>query len=119
MAVRVTADDVGNIIDTDLASTLVNAFIMTANTIVDENLLNCGLSDALLVQIELWLAAHLVAIRDQREVRIDALQAEVEYHVPKFGMGLQSTMYGQMALALDKSGRLAALGNQRGFIEVL
>jgi hypothetical protein len=119
MAVRATEENVTSIIDTDRVALQISAFIATANVIVNDNLVGAGLSDATLTQIEIWLAAHLIAISDQREVRVNVLQSEVEYHVPKFGMGLKATAYGQQALALDWSGRLAALGNMRAFIEVL
>lgn len=119
MTARATESDVTSIIDTDRTTGQITAFIATANVIVNDNLVGVGLSDTTLTQIEIWLAAHLIAISDQREVRINVLQSEVEYHVPKFGMGLKATAFGQQALALDFTGRLASLGNQRALIEIV
>lgn len=115
---RVTAADVQTIIDTNLTTAQINAFINAANAIIQDNLLDAGLGTTTLAQIELWLAAHLLAIRDQRERSVTISDGKVDYHQPQFGLGLDATMYGQQVKLLDWSGRLAALGQKRAVIEV-
>lgn len=115
---RVTATEVKEIIPTDYSDALVNAFVNTAHQVVDDNLLSAGVAAGTLTQIELWLAAHLVAVSDQREVRVSEGDSETEYHRFQAGLGLAATLYGQQVKVLDWTGRLSALGNKRAVIEV-
>lgn len=116
---RVTASEVGEIISTDLTDAQVAAFINSANAIIQENMLEAGMSANILTQIELWLAAHLVAIRDQREQRVNLRDGDVTYQSPRLGLGLDSTTYGQQVKVLDYSGILSGLGQKRARIEFL
>lgn len=116
---RVTASEVGEIISTDLTDAQVEAFINSANAIIQENMLEAGMSANILTQIELWLAAHLVAVSDQREQRVNLRDGDVTYHTPRFGLGLDGTMYGQQVKVLDYSGILSGLGQKRARIEFL
>lgn len=102
---RVDVDDVKDIIDTELTDAQINAFINAANAIVDNQLADTGQPAATLALIEMWLAAHLLATRDQRVARETVADADYEYQ-GKTGMGLEATFYGQQALILDTSGRL-------------
>lgn len=114
---RVSPDDVLDIIDTLLTEDQINAFINSANVLVNNKLTNLGLGEDLLAEIEKWLSAHFLAIRDQipsRE-RVDKWDATYQ---GKTDMGLRSTTYGQQALALDYTGTLAALGQQGVVIQV-
>jgi hypothetical protein len=106
---RVTPDDVLEIIETELSHSIINAFINTGHQMVQSTLLNKGLSADTLTEIEKWLSAHFLAIRDQR-VESEAVGGEwqVRYQGTT-GMGLQATTYGQMALTLDTSGSLATM----------
>ena len=114
MAVRVTAAEVKQIIDTDLVDSVVDAFILGANYTVTEVL---G-SDTTIVEghkkeIERWLAAHLIAAtREQQIQKAGAGGADITYQ-GKTTMGLNATLYGQQVLALDTTGKMmAALSKQ-------
>ena len=111
---RVTATQVKQIIDTDLDDTIVDAFIAGATALID-SVLGTDTSD-ILTQIELWLTAHMIAsTRERQSKKEGAGGAYIEY-TGITGEGLKSTTYGQMALALDTSGELAALGGKQASI---
>lgn len=63
---RVTEAEVTAIIDTDLTSAQVQAFIDDASGWIDDNLADAGLFDATLKRIEKYLAAHFITLRDPR-----------------------------------------------------
>jgi len=116
MASRVNATEVKEIIDTTLSDVIVTSFIDMASRFIDEILSPTGHGlDALrLADVELWLSAHFVAMRDQDEgmtTQQGAGDANTTYS-GAFGKGLESTRYGQMAIFLDTSGKLAATGTQ-------
>lgn len=109
MTARVTAEEVGKIIEYDV--TLIpdiTPFITTANVMVNSVCTSSILTEEVLKQIELWLSAHFVAVKDQRVASegVDTLSQSFQY---KLGNGLKSTMYGQQACAIDFSGALSAL----------
>lgn len=115
---RVSPDEVKEIIETDLAGDELNVFINTAHYLVQENLLNKGLSANILTQIELWLSAHYLAIRDQRvEEEWVGGEWKAKYQ-GKTAMGFEATTYGQQALMLDTSGSLVSIGLKRAIVEV-
>jgi hypothetical protein len=118
MAIRNTDVDIRAIISTDLTDEQITPFIITANALVDEILLSEGFGDTLLKQIECWLAAHFVAIRDPRAERQKVGDVDVKYY-GKSGLGLDATPYGQQVKVLDYSGKMSSLGGDgRGAAEV-
>lgn len=106
MTIRVTDSEVFEIIDTSLTN--IDPFINSASLIVDGYLLSKGLSDEILKQIELYIAAHLLSLKDPRtkSVGVDVLS---ESYQGQWGLGLNGTSYGQTAILLDSSGTLGAL----------
>lgn len=113
MAVRVTDDEVKEIIDTSLSDLTV--FILVASQQVDRI---SGLGTAVLKEIERWLAAHFVAIRDKRTSKDNVLDSSHTYE-GKTGMGLEFTRYGQQAKLLDTTGTLAKLGLRKAALTYL
>ena len=115
---RVTDAEVKAIIDTERD---VAPFIETASLIVDEDVSGNGPSVARLRQIELYLAAHFVAITEERGGLISsATGAGKETYANNFKEGLRSTRYGQQAMSLDTSGSLAlAASPQKASFEVV
>ena len=118
---RVTFEEVQEIFDTDLKADQITAFISVANLLVTNT---CATSTAPtlgtdeLKEIERWLAAHFACIRDPISLRAKIGDAEA-WHFPAavttaWGKGLNLTPYGQMAIAIDRTHRLASLGNQKG-----
>lgn len=118
---RVSPADVKEIIETDLADTALHVFINTAHNLVQDALVStsAGLSNARLTDIELWLSAHYLAVGMERQVQSERVGDEWQAtYEGKTDMGLNSTRYGQMALGLDTSGKLATLGKQRARFKV-
>lgn len=110
---RVNGAEVKQIIETDLTAAEIDPFITVANILVDQI---TGLSAATLKEIERWLAAHYVAIRDPRQTKEVIGDAEDTYAV-KVGFGLDGTTYGQQAKALDTTGTLVSMGKKKGYIK--
>jgi hypothetical protein len=110
--VRVTSELVREIISTELTDSQINAFANTAHLVVQENLASKGLSEARLKQIELYLAAHFLSMRDQRKKQVKAGDVAITYQ-GETSTGLQATLYGQQAMMLDPSGTLASLSQRK------
>lgn len=117
MANRVTSEEVLEIIDTDLTN--ISAFIIAANLIITDRLNDAGLSDDHLKEIERWLSAHFIAIRDPK-IRSEATDdAQAAYEIGNLGKGLEFTSFGQQVLVLDTTGKMKAIGLKRAMIEVI
>lgn len=107
MALRVTHDEVAEILDTNISD--VTPFITVANLVVTDKLSGEGLSSDLLKEIERWLSAHFVSARDPRIKQEKTEGASVTY-TGNFGKGLDLTPYGQNVKLLDSTGILAKIG---------
>ena len=112
---RVTVSEVRSIIDVDSSITDadVAVFINAANLIVTQNV--TGLNDDLTKEIERWLSAHLLAVRDRRPIHKE-IGDTVERYGEKLWKGLESTIYGQQVVLLDSTGTL--IGTGKGKAEV-
>lgn len=100
----------------DYSEVIIDSFIVGANSMVDANLLNKGLSDIILKEIERWISAHLIAVTLERQSKKEgAGGASIEY-TGTYTEGLNMTSYGQMAISLDKSGTLASLSKGKARI---
>ncbi len=100
------------VLDTELDDDQIEPFIQTANIMVTEYLAgsDCGLSDALLKEIETYLAAHFVTLRD-RIVKSEAADGVKFDYQGATDMGLDSSQYGQTAQILDSCGKLSQLSD--------
>ena len=112
----VTDAEVFEIIETDLTD--IDAFLQSAAAITSEVLSSTSLSSDLKKEIERWLAAHFISMRDQRVESEKTGDASFNYEGVT-GMGLKYTRYGQQAMALDISGSLDDLSKQTMQFEVL
>jgi hypothetical protein len=103
---RVFQPDVEKIIDV-VDGIDFSPFITAASLLVDRLLVGTGLSDAELKELERWLAAHFLAIRDPR-VRQRSIGDSKETYAISGGYkgGLDATPYGQQAMVLDWTGTL-------------
>ncbi len=117
----IAVSDVLNTIDTDLSSTIITSMITTADTMVQNGpalSTNPILAPAELFQIELYLTCHFVNLRDPIALQAkigDSLQRSFPESVTTaWGQGLKQTVFGQMAIVLDRSGSLAKLGLMKG-----
>jgi hypothetical protein len=110
---RVEDAEVKEIVPTTIED--ISAFIISANIMVTDVLGDSGLSDDRLKEIERWLAAHFVAMKDggaravEEEVgRSRRRMGEATRQI--LGQGLKLTRFGQQAMILDTTGKLAELG---------
>lgn len=112
---RVTAETVKEVVATSLSDEVINHnHIDTANVFVNEYLLDAGLSDAMLTKIELYLAAHYVALTDEGgALTRDKLGDADQSYANIYDSGLGSTRFGQSAMALDITGTLTALAQTK------
>lgn len=111
MAARVDPDGVKQIIDTDLTDPRIQVFINGANAVVTKNLGNSSLGEDLLTEIERWLSAHFISCFEDNRQAIKQKAGPVEQIFSDiFGMGLDSSTYGQTAKSMDPTGKLSDLG---------
>jgi hypothetical protein len=118
---RVTVEEVKEVFDTTLAPDKITACISTANVVVTAGpatSTNPTLSSAELAEIEKYLAAHFCSLQDPVSLRTKIGDADTT-HFPltittAWGRGYNLTPYGQTAIALDRTGLLAATSLRRG-----
>jgi hypothetical protein len=121
---RVTATEVKQIIDLDTSTVTdekIEVFINMANLFINNTFSGVtSLSSDTLKEIERFLSAHFLHALDPRAISEKAGEVAVRY-AGKFGMGLQATTYGQTALLLDTTGRLAvaAEGKKRASLGII
>lgn len=112
MATRVTAEEVEAIIEID-SGLVITPFITAANLLVTKVCTDASLSDELLKEIERWVSAHLVAIR-QKDANLTMARVgpAAEGYLGKVDLHLDATLWGQQAQMLDTSGALATLSKK-------
>lgn len=111
MANRVTADEVKEIltIDPTILDAEIDVFIKSANILTNKVATDGPLTDSdHLMEIERWVAAHLVAIRDMRVAQEKAGEVQQSFQY-KVDLNFNVTVYGQQALVIDTTGVLAKL----------
>ena len=120
MAVLVTAAEVKQIIPTNLSNTILDAYILGADELLNNILgTDTTLSAALKKEIERWLTAHMIASTQGRlEMEAGAGGAYIKY-AGVFTEGLKLTPYGQMVLTLDSTGKFASLGGKSAKIKAI
>lgn len=109
---RVTAAQVQELAGSFLDLGDIAPHVTSAHAAVNVHLGAAGLGEDLLAQIELWLAAHLVAVRDP-ELRISSRKSGdlSTGYAQANGTGLDSTMFGQQVRLLDPTGKMAEVMN--------
>lgn len=123
MAYRVNDTEVKEIIETAVDTT---PFIVAANALVTKVLgSNTEMDSVTIKEIERWLAAHFVAIKDPRALSESLGEASVKYALAvssgndSGGLGLKSTPYGQQVLILDYTGSMSRLGKRKTSFQVI
>lgn len=113
-----TAADVKLIINTGLSDAQVDAFIATAAALIDP--CKAKWTDALALEIQKYVAAHLVSFRSPLLVSKKLGDAAEVYQRSKSdsNKGLSATPYGETALMLDPTGCLGE-GEDSALFEVL
>jgi hypothetical protein len=111
---RTTDSLVMAIIDVDSGDVL-DPFISAANNLVTQcctgSAMDPAYSAQVLQEIETWLAAHFYCMYNPRAEMEKAGDVAARYET-KIRTGLFLSKYGQMAMALDWQGGLAALNDQ-------
>lgn len=115
--VRTSAEDVKEIIDTSLTDSQIKAFINTANNLVEQYLAGSSLASCILEDIEKFLTAHLIHLRDPR-VEKESFGDVSQTYQGETGMGLEATQYGQMVTALDQTGKLSSIDDVKQSVEI-
>lgn len=104
MAYRVRGKDVAELVNTNISPEIIEKYIKTANIVIAETMTSASYSEDLLTEMELYLAAHFLALRSP-ELRIQAQEGTT--YMAKAGVGLQATIWGQQVVVLDKDGLLS------------
>jgi hypothetical protein len=113
-----SASDVIDLTGTSLSTAIVSALIDDAALLAE----NCIASlDATRQEaIVKWITAHLITARDGGTLTSEKLgDASETRSIGQLGSGLNGTIYGQQALALDTTGCLSRLGRSKATIEVV
>ena len=107
MPLLTSAEAVQQIIDYDqeLIPDLT-PFLDTAVALTD-SVIGTALADPLLEQVQKYLTAHFVGITDPR-LQTAQVKSLLETYQVKLSLGLGVTHFGQVAMTLDTSGKLAA-----------
>lgn len=116
MAARVTAEEVKQVIETDLTD--LSGQIASANVMVTALLGSSSLDSAHLKEIERWLAAHFVALKSLQEDTVKLGPIEVKNFTGNKDLGLNQTQWGQQVLFLDTTGAFASLGGKQASFKV-
>lgn len=109
---RVTATEVQKLTGSFLDLGDIAPHVTSAHAAVNAHLGAAGLGEDLLTQIELWLAAHLVAVRDP-ELRITSRKSGDlgTSYAQASGVGLDATAFGQQVRLLDTTGKIEGAMN--------
>ena len=115
MATRADPDDVRAVIETKALDPAIQAVIGIANRLVTQYLAGKScMTDELLKDIETWISAHYLSMKEQRISSDKMGDAQQSYRAPGvLQTGLESSFYGQQALLLDCSGTLVNLGKPK------
>ncbi len=120
MSIRTTSDDVIALLQKDYDSINLpdlTGYIASANVVVDR-VYTCSvakdrtLTDTELELIERWLAAHFYATSDRPYKSKSTLKSSASFD-GNTDKGLEATLYGQQAMAIDYSGCLEAIFSKR------
>lgn len=117
---RVTTEEVLKVIRVVGPTDWVEDLIEIAHRLVDDKLLG-KLPEGVLKDIELYVTAHLISIRDQEAGMVTQKRVSEATSTYGFepGMGLAMTRFGQVALTLDTTNTLASLGKRRASFKAL
>lgn len=124
---RVTSDEVKAIMDNCPLSTAevdvyINAANLYINTLfgltnpVEDSSSGSTSETTLYFEIERWLTAHMIASTRFRMTTEEQINDAKIVFAGKFGMGLDSTPYGQMLKILDTTGTLITADKKKASI---
>jgi len=114
MTLRSSGRNVKELIETSIEVDVIEAnHLLTANNFVTDHLgTSTILSTAALADIEMYLAAHFVALTEEKGgITSESMGDAATKMFGKFEAGLGGTRYGQQAMSLDVTGTLRSLGS--------
>jgi len=108
---RTSEADVLAIMDNELTSSEVTPFLTGANLLVTQAFSgDTATSSDLLVEIEKWFTAHMIAATIARTTSQEEVGDAKAKYTGYWGKNLDSTPYGQMVKVLDTQGMMIKLG---------
>lgn len=109
---RVSPGEVKQIMDgCTLGDQVINAYIISANALVTEVFTgDTEITTTLLKEIERWFTAHMISSTTFRMGSDEKLGDASITYTGKWGLGLDSTPYGQMVKQIDFTGRMGKVG---------
>jgi hypothetical protein len=117
---RVDSDEVKELIAT---TETITAQINAANVLITEVLgSETTITTDHLKELERWVAAHLVACSIERqgvEEKIGGTTVKYVGNADREARNLNLTSYGQQAIMLDTTGRLASLGGRKARVDTV
>lgn len=113
--INITAADVRGVFARIPDALDVSPMIDAATTLVTDNLVGKGMSDATLTLITKYIAAHFTLISLYSEPKYEEIERTRNEYNFKPGQGLASTRFGQQAIFIDTSGVLALMGTSQPY----
>ncbi len=98
--------DVQQIIETDATFLQLEGYIEDASSLAA----SVNITSELVVK---YLAAHLIAVTRDRPVKSEEAGGAKVVYEGVFGEGLKATVYGQTAISMDITGKLAELAQEK------
>jgi len=103
-------------VDTDLWSDDLLTYAATIVGAAEDQVSSGTYSEDQLTFMEVYVAAHFYAVKEQKAQREKAGRSSVQYQ-GKYGMGLEATSWGQQALSMDAAGALAKVTGSEGGVK--
>jgi len=116
---RTTAYKVQEVMETALTEAEINKIIEVSNRMVTNTLGSTSLAANVLIDIETYLTAHLIAIGKERQAISERINDIWITYQGKFGKGLEMTTFGQMVLILDTSGNFTKASKMKANISAI
>lgn len=119
MPALITADDVAAVYETDRDATELEPFVAIAEAFTTQFLAGKGLSDAVLKEVQRYVAAHFLFVTETGVHEVLRI-ADVSERFTKSekNPGLMDSRFGRMAVTLDPSGTLSELARPRPAAEL-
>ena len=112
-------DRVRAIIETDLTNDQINPYLAAAEVMLLNAFRDKVIDTVTREELKVWLTAHYIAVTRQRVSTKEAAGgASIEY-AGVYGAALESTPWGQTAMALDTTGSLKAASGKKGNIQLI
>ncbi|MFP4047483.1 MAG: hypothetical protein ACLFT4_06955 [Bacteroidales bacterium] len=108
-----TPNDIKLIIDTDMEDDDISGYIDSASALIETWFSGVSASTTMLKEVERWLAAHLIAMSKERQVKEEGAGGAYVRYSGIFGTGLKTTSYGQTAIEIDSTNTLKSISGKK------